>query len=66
MQFTWMSVMSKGALAFQATAALQVMLFPLVAFNWFIKVAGTTVAMFRLITEDIKLAEVLSMTAKNS
>ncbi len=33
---TWISVMSRGALAFQATAALQVMLLPLVAFNWFI------------------------------
>ena len=43
-----MSVMSRGVLGSHATAALQVMLFPLVAFNWFSTEAGTTLAMFRL------------------
>ena len=46
-----MSVMSRGVLGSHATAALQVMLFPLVAFNWLSTEAGTTLAMFRLISE---------------
>ena len=40
--------MSRGVLGSHATAALQVMLFPLVAFNWLSTEAGTTLAMFRL------------------
>ena len=34
-QYTWISVTSRGVLGSQATAALQVMGLPWVAFNWF-------------------------------
>ena len=59
--------MSRGVLGSHATAALQVMLFPLVAFNWFSTEAGTTLAMFRLISalelDNRNLRPVASMTS---
>ena len=52
--------MSNGSLGFHATAALQVMGFPLVAFSWFNKADGTIVDAIRLVNcEDwIKAIEV--------
>ena len=59
--------MSRGVLGSHATAALQVMLFPLVAFNWLSTDAGTTLAMFRLISalelDNRNLRPVASMTS---
>ena len=59
--------MSRGVLGSHATAALQVMLFPLVAFNWLSTEAGTTLAMFRLISalelDNRNLRPVASMTS---
>ena len=50
--------MSNGSLGFQATAALQVMGLPLVAFSWFNKAGGTIVAIRLVNCEDWIRAEV--------